>query len=67
MDWRKRYDPEQSVGKSYTNRGAFILGVYSPQIFDGTTSVKYFGFYSPQIFDGTTSVKYLGGVDPPNI
>ena len=24
MDWRKGYDPEHSVGKSYTNRGAFI-------------------------------------------
>ena len=47
MDWRKRYDPEQSVGKSYTNRGAFILGVYSPQIFDGTTSVKYCGGLQP--------------------
>ena len=47
MDWRKRYDPEQSVGKSYTKRGAFILGVYSPQIFDRTTSVKYFGGLQP--------------------
>ena len=47
MDWRKRYDPEQSVGKSNTNRGAFILEVYSPQIFDGTTSVKYFGGLQP--------------------
>ena len=27
MDWRTWYDPEQSVGKSYTNRGAFIEGV----------------------------------------
>ena len=36
-----------------------ILGVYSPQIFDGTTSVKYFW--------GCRPPKYLTDVHPSNI
>ena len=52
-----------------------IWGVYTPQIFDGWGSVKYYdgvpsniwGVYSPQIFHGWGSVKYLGGLQPQNI
>ena len=37
-----------------------IWGGYNPEIFHGTTSVKYFGGVDPQIFHGWGSVKYLG-------
>ena len=45
MDWRNRYDLEQSVGKSYTYIHTYIhTYIY---IFDGTPSVKYLGGVQP--------------------
>ena len=52
------------------------LGVYSPQIFDGTPSVKYLGAVDPanisrnpirEIFWGSTPPKYFTDGVPSNI
>ena len=44
-----------------------ILGVYTPQIFDGCMSVKHLGIYTPKITDAWACVKYLTDMHPSNI
>ena len=62
MWWRQIFGG--STPPKYLTNGvpSNIWGVYTPQIFDGTTSV-----YTPRIFNGCGSVKYLGAVHPANI
>ena len=43
---------------------SIILGVYTPQIIDGSMSVNYSGGDTPKIIDGCMSVNSSGGVDP---
>ena len=41
-----------------------ILGVYSPQMFDRTPSVKYLGVYTPKIFHECGPSNILGVYSP---